>query len=101
MKGKLFTPAAAIAAALTWSPSFAANLPNGTCKGSGMTLTVQGGKIVKYKFGGTSYPVVALSASKYKIGSAGSLTVANPKEKSFKGTFSMNGRNTAATFNCN
>lgn len=40
MKVKLITLAAAIARVLIWSQSFAANLPNGTCKGSGMTLTV-------------------------------------------------------------
>jgi len=79
----------------------AVTLPDGVCAGAGMQVTVKGGKIVAYSYQGTPYPVRSISASAYKIGSAGALRVKNPKPKSFQGTFAMHGRETPATFKCN
>jgi hypothetical protein len=99
---KLILASFALGTVLLVDSSLAAALPNGTCSGAGMTVTVQGGKIVGYKYGGKSYPVAPLGASKYRIGTAGTLAVHSPKQKSFQGTFSMrNGFNTPATFKCN
>lgn len=93
---------AALAAILAFSANtaMAVTLPDGTCSGSGMTVTVKGGKIVAYSYQGRSFPVKPIGAASYKIGSAGSLSVRNPKGKSFSGNFSMRGIDSPAIFEC-
>ncbi len=70
------------------------------CTGSGMTVTVTGDKIVSYSYGGKSYSVARLASGLYRIGQAGQLSVSALGGKSFKGTFSLRGQLTPATFTC-
>lgn len=85
---------------LTVDAAMAAGLPDGTCSGSGMTVTVIGGSIVAYQYQGRSYAVTPKGGSVYKIGSAGALRVTSVKATSFKGIMSLRGYETPATFNC-
>ena len=62
----------------------AVTLPDGVCAGAGMQVTVKGGKIVAYSYQGTPYPVRPISASAYKIGTAGALRVRNPNQRVFR-----------------
>lgn len=90
----------AAATLLSFDAAVAAGLPDGTCSGSGMTVTVQGGSIVAYQYQGRSYRVTPKSGSIYKIGSAGAIRVTSVKGNSFKGIMSLRGHETPATFNC-
>ena len=85
---------------LSIDAAMAAGLPDGTCSGSGMTVTVQGGSIVAYQYQGRSYRVTPKGGSVYKIGAAGALRVTSVKAASFRGIMSLRGWETPATFNC-
>ena len=89
-----------VIAVMLSSPVSAAGLPNGTCSGSGMTVTVRGGSIVTYQYQGRSYKVTVKGGSIYKIRSAGAIRVTSVKGNSFKGIMSLRGYETPATFNC-
>lgn len=105
MEGKmrmqvLFASVLALGLGLGTSASFAVALPDGTCSGGRMQVTVKGGKIVAYRFEGKPYPIRASGPSVYKVGSEGALRVRAPKGTSFQGTFAMRGREHPATFKC-